>query len=571
MASTSAVSFQGLSTGIQTDALVNAILAQEGKNVTAMQARQDRNKLRTTALTTLKSNMTSLSLSLASLQDKFNARTVTSSDSTNTYATATAVGATAGTYDLKVTSIATKGQLSPTQGTTLSVADPSAAIYDSANASFAIQGTDGVVKAFQVGTNSLYGLRDSINASGAGVVATVINSGQGTNPYQLVITAKETGTGTTSGVVSLAAINNADGSSTTLKDPVANPGVTLGITAGAITGTFAAPTGMTGGLTSAANPAKNAVFTLNGIELTRSTNAVTDVAEGVTFNLKQGGQTGTTVLTVAQDKTTATAGLQDVLTKYNTLLKTYKDASTTIKNSDGSINQGPLSGDASLASMIRQIKSTLVGTTAGLPSSATFQTAANLGVRTQSDGTLTLDTYTFQNALDKDPTAARRLFVFGGETTSGVVTVKSGTSTTATGSVSFTIDSYTSGGAVSGTFQTSTGSPITLTGSNGALSGTGELAGLSLAVTGLGSGTLTLSRGAGQAASDLLSNYTSYGSGSISVILQNIQKQNESLAIQINSAQATLDRRKVVLQTQFAKMEVAIGQMKSSASSLTSM
>jgi len=561
----SPISFQGLSSGIQTDALVSAILAQEGRGVDALKARQDRNKLRATALNSLKTNMTSLSLSLAALQDKFNARTVTSNDTNNAYVTATASGAATGSYDIKVSTLATKGQLSPTQGVTLSVADPSAAIFSSPKASFAVQGTDGVIKAFEVTNNSLNGLRDAINASGAGVTATVVNSGSGTNPYQLVITAKETGTGSTAGIVKFAAIDNADSSATTL---VSNAGVTLGSLAGSVTGTFATPTGITGGLSSSV-AATDAQFTVNGISLTRKSNVVTDAAAGVTFTLKQGGQTGSTTLTVAQDKAAATAGMQDVVTKFNAMLKTYKDGATTIKNADGSINQGPLSGDSGTLAMISQIRNTLLGSSAGLSGSSAFQNAASLGIKTLSDGTLSLDSTVFQAAIDKDPAAAKRLFAFSGDSTNGAVSVQSGTSKTATGTVTFTIDSYTAGGAVSGTFTGTPNGPITLSGTNGVLNGTGDLDGLSLAVTGLGSGTLTLSRGAGQAARDLITNLTSTGTGSIATTLTNLDAQNRTLTTQIDAGQSALARRKKVLQAQFSKMEVAIAQMRASAGSLS--
>lgn len=305
----SPISFQGLATGIQTDALVNAILAQEGTTVASMQARQTRNKARTSALTSMKSNMNAFSFSLAALQDKLNARTVTSTDANNTNVTATATGAAAGSYDLTVTTVATKGRISPTLvggiPQNLAVADPTTAIFSGSSADFAVQGTDGVIKAFTVTSNSLNGLRDAINASGAGVSASVINTGAGTNRYQLVISAKETGTGGTNGtggVVTIADVTSG------------GPVNTLGITAGTVD-SMSSPTTLNGGLTSAVSGtnAVDAVFTLNGIQLTRQTNIVKDAADGVTFTLKQGGQTGTTTLTVAQDKAAATAGMQDMI------------------------------------------------------------------------------------------------------------------------------------------------------------------------------------------------------------------------------------------------------------------
>ncbi len=575
MASTnSAMSFQGLTTGLQTDALITAILAQEGTGVAALQARQARNKLRTTALTAMNSSMNNLMVSLAALKDKFNARTVTSTDADGTNVTATASGATTGSYDVTVTTVATKARISATLvggvPQNLAVADPAAAIFSSSKASFAVRGTDGVIKTFELANNSLNGLRDAINASGAGVSASIVNTGSGTQPYQLVITAKETGTGTTSGVVTLAAIANADASVTTV-DPA------LGITAGTLTGDFAAPTALAGGLTSTASGSSgvDSVFTLNGIQLTRKTNVVTDAAEGMTFTLKQGGQTGTTTLTVAQDKTSATAGMQDVLTKFNALLKVYKDAASSTKDADGNIVQGALAGDASSRSIINQIRMTLTGASAGLPSSSAYATPASLGIKTLADGTLSLDTTTFQAALEKDPLAAKRLFTFSGESNNGVLAFNSAGAKTATGAVAFTINSYVAEGAVTGTFSgTYNGEAfsLALTGSNGNLvGGVGTaLEGLSVTVTATGAGTLTLSRGAGQAASDLITSMTTSGSGTLATALTAIETQNRTLTTQIDAGQSALDRRKKVLQAKFSKMEVAVAQMRAAAGQLSS-
>ncbi len=565
----SVLSFQGLSTGIQTDALVSAILAQDGVGVVRMQAQEAQNNATAAALTTMKTQLNTLMVSLAALQDTFNARTVTSTDTTNTYVTATATGALAGSYDLNVSNVATKGRIAATMvggvPQNLAVADPTAAIFTSPEASFAVQGTDGVLKTFQLpsNNNSLNGLRDAINASGAGVTAAIVNTGSGANPYQLVISANDTGTGTTNGVVTLAAINNADGTST-----VVNPA--LGITGGTLTGTFAAPTGLTGGLTSTASGASgvNAVFTLNGIQLTRQSNAVSDAVDGITFNLLRGGETGTTTLTVAQDDGAATAGMQTVITNYNALMTTYKTASASTKNSDGSINQAPLGGDQTASGIINQIQSALTGASSGLAGNSAYTNLSNLGVTTNSDGTLSLSTVTFKQAIDKDPAAALRLFTFAGRSTNGAVTVNGGGPHTFTGAVGFTITSYTPGGAVSGTFTGTPNGPITLTGTNGTLSGTGDLAGLSLSVTGTGSGTLTLSRGAGQAVSDLITQDVAFGSGSLAVALANMTTQNNYLDAQIAAGQAMLAQRKTTLQNQFAQMEVTVAQMKANAGSL---
>ena len=577
MATSSFNSLGGITTGIDTTALINAIVGMKGGNVTRLQARKDLNDKKTAALTAMRSSLSTLSLSMAALQDKFNGRTVGSSDSNNTNVTATATGAAAGNYDVTVHTVATRGRLSATLvgglTTNLAVASPT----DSVNsgvftpgtpASFAIQGTDGDIKTFTLTetTNTLNGLRDAINASGAGVTASVLNMGKGDKPYQLVITAKETGTGSTGGVVTLVDITNMTGGTA---GPVAN---NLGIGAGTADLVAKTITGVPStGVTSSAGTsavATDATFSVNGIELTRSTNLVKDAADGVTFTLKQGGQTGMTTLTVALDKAGATAAMQDFITKYNQLVKDYKAASTSTKNADGTIKQAPLANDTATRTLMNNLKATLAGASSGLPSDSTYKTPASLGITTLADGNLYLNTNTFQTAMANDLAAARRLFVFSGDSTNGVLSVNSGGSSTATGTVGYEITQDANGvlwGKLTHDGVTSEAQQVL----NGTLQGTGDLAGLSLSVIGAGTGSMTLTRGVGQAANDLISKFTGLGDGTISSILTSITTQNKTLGSQILSAQALLDREKELLKVKFAKMEAAVSQMRSSAGTLS--
>jgi flagellar hook-associated protein 2 len=445
------------------------------------------------------------------------------------------------------------------------VADPLATqVFSGSSASFAIQGTDGVIRTLTLGSsnNNLYGLRDAINAlstpdpnvpgsKGLGVTATVVNTGSGANPYQLVLTSNTTGTGTTGGVVTLADVTSGGAVNS------------LGIAAGTVD-SMTAPTTISGGLTSSgANVAQDAQFSVNGVQLTRKTNTVTDAVDGVTFNLKQGGQTGTTTLTVGVDKSSITSAMQDVISKFNSLLSDYKGASAT---------GGALYNDSTTRSFISQIRSALTGVPAGLSATATFNSTAALGIKTNQDGTLSLDTTAFQAALDKDPAAAKRIFANSGVSTSAAVAFYGSGTNTTTGAVGFNITSYVSGGAVSGTFTVG-GSNYTLSGYNGSLVGTAgtPLEGLILSVSGLGNGTLTLSKGVSQATQDAVSSITNYGSGMLTGIISSINDQNRTLANQITVGQSRLDRRKTQLQAQFAQIESVIGQLQAAGQSISGM
>ncbi|WP_306590695.1 flagellar filament capping protein FliD [Geothrix sp. 21YS21S-4] len=556
MAST--LSFQGITSGLQTDSLIDAIIQQDGQPLQRLKDRQTLNTNRAAALKSMRTSMLSLSVGVASLSDALAAKTVSSTDANQSFVSATATGATNGTYQVKVASIATKGQVS------IGVADPNAAILSSSSGSFAVQGTDGTVKAFTLTNNNLNGLRDAINASGAGVTATIVNTGSGATPYQLIVTANDTGTGTTGGTVRLAAIDNADGTPTTVDSSIA------GLDGGALTGTFAAPTGLSGGLqSSGAGVAQDAVFSVNGVQMTRKTNVVKDAVDGVTFTLKKGDTTNDTTLTIAQDTGAATTALQSLISQYNSLLKTYKDASTPVNDGSGTITHQPLEGDSVARNMMSQLRSALTGGASGLPSSATYKSGANVGIKTNADGTLSLDATTFKNALENDPKAVARVFGMSGTSTAGGVQFSSGTSATATGDIGFNL-TYGAGGAVSGslTYQGTTYSG--LTGTNGTLQGLAgtPLEGLVLGVTASGSGTLTVSRGIGQQLQDAISSLTSY-SGVLQQTQASIDSQNKALTSRIDQQQALLDKRKTTLKAQFDAMESTLAQLRTASSGLT--
>ncbi len=572
MATSSLSSISGITTGIDTTALINAIVAQKATGMNRLQAKKDLNDKKSTALNAMRTALTTLSLSMATLQDKLNGRTVTSTDNNNTNVTATATGVASGNYDITVKTVATKGRISATLApvtgytTNLAVANPgdsalSPIFTAGTSATFAVQGTDGVVKeiTLDASSNTLNGLRDKINASGAGVTASVVNMGKGPNPYQLVLTAKDTGTGKTGGVVTLATLSG-----------TVDPGLGIGV------GSYGAPRAdgtltIVGGVTSATSGANatDANFVLNGIELTRTANVVKDAVDGMTFTLKQGGQTGTTTLTVAPDKAGATAAVQDFITKYNQLMKDYQAASTSTKNADGSINEAPLASDSTTRAMMASLKSTLFGQTAGLPSGSAYKTLPNIGISTQADGTVYLNTITFQAAVGNDLAAVQRLFAFAGDSTSPAVTFRAGGTKTVTGPVDFAVTKDGSG-VLWGTLTRNgvASAPIQVTG--GVLTGTGDFAGLSLAVTDTGSGTITLSRGVGQAMKDIITGFTGVGSGGIKSILDAIQAQNKSLDAQIQTAQTRLNQEKENLKKKFAQMESVVAQMRAGAGSLAS-
>ncbi|MCE1228648.1 MAG: flagellar filament capping protein FliD [Firmicutes bacterium] len=548
------LSFQGVTSGLQTDKLIQAIMDRDGVGVQRLRDRQELNTKRAEALRSMRSALVGLGLSASSLQDRLKGKSITSSDANNTYVTATGTGTVQGAFEVKVSSIATQGRLGPLtvedplnpgqQVPALVMDDPNRAIVTGGAGEFAVTGTDGVTKTFTLTNNSLNGLRDAINASGAGVTASIVNTGKGANPYQLVVTAKETGAGVTGGVVTLATRNG-----TTVQS-------SLGVTEAGLSSTG---TGI----------GQNAVFSVNGVDMVRQSNTVKDAVDGLTFTLKKGSPDNVTTLTVASDKSGAATAVQDLLTKYNDIVKAYKTASTSTKDTDGGIIAAPLAGDGVARSIMNEMRQVMGGLVDGLDSSSPFRSGADVGIKRAADGTLSLDTRVFNEAMDKDPEAVKRVFALAGNSTLGSVSLAGGSEKTATGPVGFNV-TYAVGGAVSGSLTYGGQTYNNLTGTNGMLNGPAgsPLEGLQIAVSGSGSGTLTISRGIGQKLDDLISSLTSY-SGSIERARTRLDDQNRSLAARIEAGQAILDKRQAALTAQFDKMAYTIRQMRTAAGGLS--
>jgi flagellar hook-associated protein 2 len=709
----SGTSFAGISSGINTTALVQAEIAQASLPMQTMQATQTANNTTSSALTALETQMTTLSTDINTLNTSgFQSRTVTSSDSTNAYVTATASGGASGSYTVSVQNTATAAQISPAvdasgNPTNLAVANASDPIFSGASDTFAIEDTNGNTQQVTLsgGNNTMQALADAINSlqtanptvpgsQGLGVQATVVNTGTGSTPYELILTSSTTGSGTAGSTIKIAdlgagsngvAANNIGIAAGTLgatpavlsptldnagnptnlavADPAATAiftggsgqfsiedtngntqsvtlsgannnlnglvnainglsglGVTastksvgsgstaktelvltattagtgsagsditiadttggaagnaLGIAAGSLNaGSTAIASGGTvsnqsalaaaitgGGNTSSA--ATNAQFTLDGVKLTRSSNNVSDAVNGVTFNLLQGNQGGNTTLTVAPDVDNATANMQKVITDYNALITSYNSDSQT---------GGSLNGNYMAQSLVDQIQSTLTGAPSGLSTSSTYNSAASLGISTNNDGTLSLNTSTFQAAMQANPTAVMNVFATGSSSTNAAVSLAVAGPNTATGNIGFHISEYNQGGTVQGTL-TFGGKDYTLTGQNGILEGQAgtPLAGLYLNVTGTGSGTLTLSQGVGQLTANTISNMTNEASGTITQLLKSITDENTDLTTQIASQQKMLNTMQASLESQYSQMEATLSQLSSAGQSVSSL
>jgi flagellar hook-associated protein 2 len=246
--------------------------------------------------------------------------------------------------------------------------------------------TDGAMTGFTAGTGTpisipitagnsgLSGIARAINAAGAGVTATVLTDSAG----------------------SRLSIKGATGEAkaftlTATEDPDA-PGLSaLNIGPGATT--------------SIGTTAKDAIVAVDGTALKRPSNSISDLITGVKLDLVS-ASVGTTV-TIGSSA--PTASLSQAVSDF---VETFNQLNTAIKEQTDPAT-GALRSDAAATGLQRQLRQlTLTPLSTGAATGAPT-TLAEIGVRTNRDGTLSVDSATLATMLNKYPTAVEAMFADG--------------------------------------------------------------------------------------------------------------------------------------------------------------
>ena len=136
--------------------------------------------------------------------------------------------------------------------------------------------------------------------------------------------------------------------------------------------------------------AQDAVFKLNGVEFTRSSNAVSDALTGVTLNLTTITSAAIT-LTVSNDTVSARPKLEAMVKAYNDLYSLYKEQTAS---SMDVATRGILNSDFGVSSMMRQITSGLLLPVTNI-SGSSFNSGqsdlSSMGLKLSDTGTLVVD------------------------------------------------------------------------------------------------------------------------------------------------------------------------------------
>ena len=236
--------------------------------------------------------------------------------------------------------------------------------------------------------NTLTGLRDAINDADFGVQASIVaDDGE----FRLLITAPS-------------------GASNELEITVEEP-------AGSPTNNDADGSQLT-----ANQSGEDARLKVNGFEVTRSSNQVDDVVEGLEFTLNKASVGEVVSFSISSDTSTAESSIRSLVEAYNEFQTTVKDLVTTSSDDDDEeSNSGSLSTDPTAKSILNSVRALMGGTVTGVDS--TFNALAFVGVKTELDGTLTIVEDDFEAALSDNYDRVTELFAPSASTTDSLIEV----------------------------------------------------------------------------------------------------------------------------------------------------
>jgi len=544
----SIVSSTGAS-GLPIDSLVTAQMQAEQQPITDIKTKVSSYNTKLSAYSTLKSGLSTFQTAVDKLATaaKFNAQSVTASDATSISATANGT-AVLGNYSVSVTQLATSQKLaSPPYSSATDIVGTgkltiSFGTTGTAPASFTANAdkTDITID-ITSSNNTLSGIRDAINAKNASVSASIVNDGTGN---RLVITSKDTGE-VNSLKVSVADDdgNNTDtgGLSALAYDPVASSNNMTQMTA-----------------------AKNALLNVDGMSISKASNTVSDVIQGVTLTLKSVTSASNT-LSVGTDTDTIQSSVQSFVDAYNALNTSMRNLTKFV--SAGSSSNGALLGDSTARNIMVKLKSML---SASSPTATTYKTLSDVGVSMGSDGSLSLDSTKLQKAITNNVSDVAKLFSPSATSTDPQVTYISSKDETASGTYAVNItrlggNGVDASGTINGVTANTTGSVLTGVTGNGSY-------GLQLSVTGTATGsrgTVTFSKGLAGELSSLLDGWLDT-EGALTTKTDGISSSIKDLNKKADDISAKLPAIEARYRAQYAKLDALLSGLQSTSSNLTS-
>ncbi len=424
----------GVGSGLDVQGLVDKLVAAEGEPV---KLRLDRKEAKLqaglSAIGTFKGAVSGFQSSLDALRspDTFDNLEVSSSDEEKLAATA-GKDAQPGDYEIEILQLARAHKLSSAslESDRLPLGSGSLTIqlgrFDNESRRF-VMNPDIPAKTINITDQnaSLRGIQETINKSDAGIRASVINDGNG---YRLVLSSLVAGNDSSIRIK----VNDHDGTDQDMSglsvfayEPDSQQGAGLNMDEVVAT--------------------RDAKLKVDGILVSRSSNDIDDVIEGVTLSLKPDSEGSHNRLHIEMNTAAITDSVKNFISKYNEMI----DVVNKLTGYDAETKTaGPLSGDASIRGVINQIRRTLGDDFSSV--NAKYDSLSSVGIDVQRDGKLVLNSNKLQTAIDNDRQQVVQLFSISGSSRDPAVRYLKAGDETKTGAYDLVISRMASQGAWGG-------------------------------------------------------------------------------------------------------------------------
>ncbi|MEM6954670.1 MAG: flagellar filament capping protein FliD [Myxococcota bacterium] len=352
----SLTSFSGLATGIDTASIVTELVRVESIPIERLRVQQANHDSIASRLGTIRGRLDSIKSAAETIIEQDTPSTVRSSDESSVRA-AVLGEPVPGSYQVEVTSLATAQRVT---GNGFAERDTAGSFTAGSSLDITV-GTDDAVTIEVFAADTLDSVAQRINDSDARVTASVIFDG---TDFRLQVSGNETGAAN-------AVTFTESGTGLGLDDP-ANVSVA----------------------------AADAQFTVDGIAMTRSTNAVTEAIPGVRLDL-EAATDGVETITVERDSVLSDQ-VGSVLDAFNSVVSAINVESIF----QGEARRGDsLAGDSTLRSLQAELANTIFASIPG------FDNLSQIGIESTQTGNLELDLDTFSTAFNADPGAVERALV----------------------------------------------------------------------------------------------------------------------------------------------------------------
>ena len=364
------ISTPGIGSGLDIKGIISKLMSVESQPQVVLDSESVTLQSQVSAYGSLKSAVSTFRDAVAQLADlsKFKVYAATSSDTTTVDATASSTAAR-GVYNIVVNRIAENHRMA--SATTYADSGTTAIGVVGDKMTIGVGGSNFTVA---TGGQTLSQIRDAINsaADNSGVTASVLKDNTG---FRLLLSSNDTGSAKALAVTY------------TGSDPFGLTTLNAARSGGA--GAFT-PTDLDANL-----------IVENRYSITSSSNSLTDAIQGVTLNLKKAGSIS---INVNRDTAAVQSAVNGVAKSYSDLVGTMKKMRGDVLKSDNSV----------LLNLESQLRGVLNGRN---QASSRFANVFELGLSTQKDGTLTVDSSALNKALQSDFDGVANLFA---DATSGI-------------------------------------------------------------------------------------------------------------------------------------------------------